>query len=283
MSEEPESWSLIIRPHRGWLDLRLDELWRARELIMLFVWRDFVSANKQTILGPFWYVVQPILTTITFTVIFGQIAKLSTDDMPGFLFYMSGTVIWTYFAQSLTKTSDTFVGNAGLFGKVYFPRLSVPVSILVSNLITFGIQFGLFIAFLLYFGLAGAAVHPNAALLLLPLLLIIVAGLGLGGGIMISALTTRYRDLRYVVTFGLQLLMYATPIVYPLSSVAANLRPLILANPMTSVVEAFRHGFLGAGNLDPWNLLYSFVFMLVSLMVGVLLFNHVEATFMDTV
>lgn len=283
MSEEPESWSLIIRPHRGWFDLRLDELWRCRELITLFVWRDFVSANKQTVLGPFWYVVQPILTTITFTVIFGQIAKLSTDDMPGFLFYMSGTVIWTYFAQSLTKTSDTFVGNAGLFGKVYFPRLAVPISILVSNLITFGVQFGLFLLFLLYFVLSGAAVRPNLAMFLLPLLLLIVAGLGLGSGIIVSALTTRYRDLRYVVTFGLQLFMYGTPIVYPLSSVSAQWRLLILANPMTSIVEAFRSGFLGAGSLDPGNLLYSFVFMLFGLLIGVLLFNRVEATFMDTV
>jgi lipopolysaccharide transport system permease protein len=261
----------------------LGELWQARELILLFVWRDFVSVNKQTILGPAWYVVQPILTPLAFTVVFGQIAKLPTDEMPAFLFYMAGSLVWTYFSQCLVKTSDTFVGNAGLFGKVYFPRLSVPISLLVSNLITFGIQLALFLVFLVGFRVSGADVGPNWAVALLPLLLVIMAGLGLGGGITISALTTRYRDLRLMVSFAMQLFMYATPIVYPLSSVSGGLRLLLLANPMTSVVETFRYAFLGAGSFSLWNLSYSLVFMLVMLFLGMLLFNRVEATFMDTV
>jgi lipopolysaccharide transport system permease protein len=283
MAEDRQSWSMIIRPQRGWFDLRLGELWQARELIMLFVWRDFVSVYKQTILGPLWYLIQPLLTTITFTVIFGRIASLPTDNLPDFLFYMAGTLVWSYFAQCLTKTSETFIANAVLFGKVYFPRLTVPISILISNLITFAIQFLLFLGFMAYFAATGSPIHPNLSLLLLPVLLLILAGLGLSGGIIVSALTTRYRDLRYLVTFGVQLFMYATPVVYPLSSVSEKYRILILANPLTSIVETFRYGFLGAGSLDFGNLLYSTVFMLVALVVGVLLFNHVEATFMDTV
>jgi lipopolysaccharide transport system permease protein len=283
MVSEDETWDLIIRPRRPWLDLRLGQLWKARDLIMLFVWRDFVSLNKQTILGPAWYFIQPVLTPLAFTVVFGQIAKLPTDQMPGFVFYMAGSVIWTYFSQCLVKTSDTFISNAGLFGKVYFPRLSVPLSLLLSNLITFGIQFLLFLVFLLAFVLSGAGIRPNWAVLLLPVLLLVMAGLGLGGGIIISALTTRYRDLRLMVSFGMQLFMYATPIVYPLSSVKGILRVLLLVNPMTSIVEAFRFGFLGAGSFYPWDLAYSFGVMLIVLFLGVLLFNRVDATFMDTV
>ena len=283
MNADAEKWDLIIRPHRDWLDLRLGDLWRARELIALFVWRDFVSVNKQTILGPAWYVVQPILTPLAFTVVFGRIAQLPTDQMPAFLFYMAGSLVWTYFSQCLVKTSDTFISNAGLFGKVYFPRLSVPISLLISNLITFGIQLALFLAFMLGFWLSGANLTPNWSLALLPLLLLIMAGLGLGGGITISALTTRYRDLRLMVAFAMQLFMYATPIVYPLSSVSGGLRILLMANPMTAVVETFRFGFLGAGSFYPLHLAYSMGFMLVSVFLGVLLFNQVEATFMDTV
>ncbi len=283
VTSERERWTQIIGPQRGWFDLRLRELWRARDLIMLFVWRDFVSQYKQTILGPLWYLIQPALTTITFTIIFGRIAALPTDGLPAFVFYLAGTVIWGYFAQCFTTTSTTFITNAGIFGKVYFPRLSVPISILISNLVAFGIQFLFFLAFLFYFMASGSEIHPNAAMLFLPVLLLIMAGLGLGMGIIISALTTRYRDLRYLVAFGVQLFMYATPIVYPLSAVSGNFRLLILANPLTAIVETFRYGFLGAGTFDLWNLAYSFGFMLVTLLIGVLLFNHVEATFMDTV
>ena len=280
---ESEEWSLIIRPQRGWFDLRLDELWHYRDLIMVFVRRDFVATYKQTILGPLWYLIQPLLTTITFTIIFGNIARLSTDGLPPFLFYMAGTVLWSYFAAALTKTSSTFTANAGLFGKVYFPRLAVPLSLLVSNLVGFGIQFGLFLVFLAYFGLRGAAIHPNGWVLLTPLLLLLMAGLGLGFGIIISSLTTRYRDLQYLVGFGAQLLMYATPVIYPMSAVPARYRWLILVNPMTPIVESFRTAFLGAGSVSMWYLFYSAGFALAVLALGLLLFNRIEQTFMDTV
>ena len=283
MSEQ-EDWSMIIEPQRSLLDLRLGELWRYRDLVFLFVRRDFVSVYKQTILGPLWYLIQPLLTTITFTVIFGNIARLPTDGIPQFLFYMSGTVTWSYFADCLNKTSTTFVNNANLFGKVYFPRLAVPVSILISNLITFLIQFGMFLAFVLYFALSGASVHFNWIWVLCsPVLLLIMAGLGLGFGIIVSSLTTKYRDLRFLVTFGVQLLMYAAPVIYPVSSIPARYQWIILANPMTPIVEAFRYAFLGAGTVNLGELLYSVVFMLGVVFLGSIIFNRVEQTFMDTV
>ncbi|MBV6466992.1 MAG: hypothetical protein PGMFKBFP_02322 [Anaerolineales bacterium] len=281
---ENEQWDMVIQPQRGLLDLRLGELWRYRDLVALFVRRDFVAAYKQTILGPLWYLIQPLLTTVTFTVIFGNIASLPTDGLPQFLFYMSGTVVWSYFAACLTKTSETFVQNANLFGKVYFPRMAVPVSILISNLITFLIQFGLFLAFVLFFALRGSDVRVNwlwAALS--PLLVLVMAGLGLGFGIIISSLTTKYRDLRFLVAFGVSLLMYATPVIYPVSSIPARWQWVILANPMTSIVEAFRYAFLGAGSVDLGRLLYSFGFMLAVVFIGAVIFNRVEQTFMDTV
>jgi lipopolysaccharide transport system permease protein len=278
-----DEWTRIIRPKRHWWDLRLRELWDARELVALFVWRDFVSLYKQTILGPLWYVVQPLLTTIVFTVVFGRIAKLSTDAMPQFLFYMAGTVVWSYFSLCLTKTSQTFIANANVFGKVYFPRMAVPLSVALSSMIGFLIQFLLFCGFVVYFVLTGTVVRPNAYALLLPLLILLMAGLGLGFGIVVSALTTRYRDLQYLVAFGVQLAMYCTPIVYPLSSVHGRMRLLVLANPMTSIVETFRRGFLGVGDASWIMLVYSSVFTVALLLVGFLLFNRVERTFMDTV
>ena len=283
MTDQPETWDLIIEPKKGLLDLHLADLYRYRDLVLLFVRRDFVAVYKQTILGPLWYLIQPLLTTITFTVIFGNIAQLPTDGLPQFLFYMSGTVIWTYFADCLTKTSNTFVNNAQLFGKVYFPRLAVPVSILLSNLITFAIQFAFFLAFMGFFALTGANLRPNWWILISPVLIFMMAGLGLGFGIIISSLTTKYRDLRFLVQFGVQLLMYATPVIYPVSSIPARFQPLIQANPMTPIVEAFRYAFLGAGSFNPMNLLYSFGFMVIVVVIGTVIFNRVEATFMDTV
>ena len=281
---QDENWSMVIQPQRSLLDLRLGELWRYRDLVMLFVRRDFVSVYKQTILGPMWYLIQPLLTTITFTVIFGNIASLPTDGLPQFLFYMSGTVVWSYFASCLTKTSETFVQNANLFGKVYFPRLAVPVSILISNLITFLIQFGMFLVFVLFFILRGTSIQPNWLWVALsPILMLMMAGLGLGFGIIISSLTTKYRDLRFLVQFGVQLLMYATPVIYPASTIPARFQWVIQANPMTSVIEAFRYAFLGAGTVDLNHLLYSFGFMLVVVIIGSIIFNRVEQTFMDTV
>lgn len=287
-----ESWTMTIEPQRSLLDLRLGELWRYRDLVMLFVRRDFVSVYKQTILGPLWYLIQPLLTTITFTFIFGRIASLPTDGLPQFLFYMSGTVVWSYFASCLTKTSETFVQNANLFGKVYFPRLAVPVSILFSNLITFLIQFAMFLVFVLYFALRspdaltgrGTDIQLNWLWIALsPVLILMMAALGLGFGIIISSLTTKYRDLRFLVSFGVSLLMYATPVIYPVSSIPERFQWLILANPMTPIVEAFRYAFLGAGTVDVNHLLYSFGFMLVVVILGTVVFNRVEQTFMDTV
>ena len=278
-----EDWDLVIQPQRALFDLRLGELWKYRDLVMLFVRRDFVAAYKQTILGPIWYLIQPLLTTITFTVIFGNIAQLPTDGLPQFLFYMSGTVIWSYFADCLTKTSNTFVQNSNLFGKVYFPRMAVPVSILISSMITFAIQFAFFLAFVAFFALRGSEIRPNVWILSFPLLILIMAGLGLGLGVLISALTTKYRDLRFLVQFGVSLLMYATPVIYPVSSIPEKYQLLIKANPMTPIVETFRYAFLGAGDISPWDLAYSFGFMVIIVFLGSVVFNRVEANFMDTV
>lgn len=278
-----ENWTLVIRPQRAWWDLRLGELWRYRDLVWLFVWRDFVAYYKQTILGPLWYLVQPILTTSVFTIIFGNIAKLSTDGLPPFLFYLAGNTVWTYFSACLASTSNTFTGNAGLFGKVYFPRLVMPLSIVISQIISFGIRMLVFLGFLFYFMSTGADVHPNWWILSLPVLLFIMAGLGLGMGIIISSLTTKYRDLQQLVAFGVQLLMYGTPVIYPLSTIEGSWRWLILANPMTPVVEIFRFAFLGSSAMSPLYLIYSVAFVFFVLLVGVLVFNRVETTFMDTV
>lgn len=278
-----EGWDLIIRPQRAWWDLRLDDLWRYRDLIRLFVWRDFVAYYKQTVLGPLWYLIQPIMTTLVFTVVFGNIAKLSTDGLPPFLFYMAGNTIWSYFSACLINTSNTFTANAGIFGKVYFPRLSVPVSIIISNLISFAIRLIMFLLFLGFFLLTGANIHPNWWILSLPLLVLIMALMGLGLGIIISSLTTKYRDLQQLVGFGATLLMYATPVIFPLSTLQGVWRIVIMANPMTPIVEVFRLGFLGVSALDPIWLLYSAGFAMIVFLAGALIFNHVENTFMDTV
>lgn len=278
-----DEWDLIIQPQRSWWDLHLGELWRYRDLIQLLVWRDFVAYYKQTILGPLWYIIQPVLTTVVFTVIFGNIAKLPTDGLPPFLFYMAGNAVWSYFSVCLVSTSTTFTANAGIFGKVYFPRLIMPISVVLSNLISFAIRLTMFFLFLTFFMLTGAAVHPTWWVLSLPLLVLIMALMGLGFGIIISSLTTKYRDLHQLVGFGVQLLMYATPVIYPLSSIDGGWRWLILANPMTPIVEVFRLAFLGVSDINPVWLLYSAVFTAVIFLAGALIFNHVESTFMDTV
>jgi lipopolysaccharide transport system permease protein len=278
-----DRWTLVIRPERPWLDLRLMELWRYRDLVLLFVWRDFVATYKQTILGPLWHVVQPVLTTLTLTLIFGRIARLPTDGLPQFLFYLSGTVVWSYFAVCVTRTSTTFTSNEHVFGKVYFPRLAVPLANVMSALISFAIQFGLFLLFLAGYAATGSPVRPTSAVWLTPLLLACMGGLGLGLGIIVSAMTTRYRDLQQLVAFAVQLGMYATPVIYPLSAVPRRYRWLIEANPITALVEAFRAAFLGSGRVDPQALAYSFGCMLVILFAGVVLFNRVESTFMDTI
>jgi lipopolysaccharide transport system permease protein len=280
---QPEVWTTVISSHKGSFDWRLGELWRCRDLISLFVWRDFVAVYKQTMLGPLWHIIQPVLTTLTFTIIFGQVAKLPTDGVPGFLFYLSGTVLWTYFSTCLNKTATTFVANASLYGKVYFHRLSIPVSVVISNLIAFAIQFMIFLAFLAGYALCGQPVQPNAWVLITPVLILVLAGLGLGFGIVVSALTTRYRDLVQLVTFGVQLWMFATPVIYPASMVSAKYRWLLDANPVTPVVETFRHAFLGSGSVSLPHLAYGAVIAAAVLILGAMLFNRVEQTFMDTV
>jgi len=282
-SETEQSWDLIITPRKKWWDLQLRDVWHYRDLIGLFVRRDFVSRYKQTILGPLWFIIQPLLTSIVFTVIFGNIARLPTDGLPQMLFYMSGNILWSYFSTCLTSTSTTFTANAHLFGKVYFPRLVMPVSIVISDLITFAIQFVFFLAYLLFFYLRGSAVGLTTWAFALPLLLVLMAGLGLGFGIIISSLTTKYRDLQYLVSFGVGLWMYATPVIYPVSSIPEKWRWVANVNPVTPIIETFRKGFLGAGDASWMRLAYSAGFMVVVIFIGIVIFNRVEKTFIDTV
>jgi lipopolysaccharide transport system permease protein len=277
------NWDKIIRPRSGWFDVHIGELWRYRDLIALFVWRDFVSIYKQTILGPFWYLLQPLLTTLVFTIIFGTVAGMPTDDTPPFLFYLSGVIVWRYFADCLTNTSNTFVSNAHIFGKVYFPRLTVPISVVVSNLVSFGIQMLLLLFCYLFFW-HSSLIRPHlSALMLLPFLIVQMAALGLGFGIIVSSLTTRYRDLTHLVGFGMQLWMYATPVVYPASSLPGQLRWLLVLNPMAPVVETFRYAILGTGRISVQGWVVSLACTVIILTLGVVLFSRVEKSFMDTV
>lgn len=282
---ETDDWDLEIEPRTRLFSLNLKEVWHHNYLLLMFVRRDIVSVYKQTILGPLWFFIQPLLTTVTFTVVFGNIAQISTDGMPQTIFYMAGITIWNYFSETLTATSNTFTTNASIFGKVYFPRLVMPLSKVLSGLVKFGIQYLLFISILLYFVSKGSHVKPDplGILIVTPIVVAIMAGLGLGMGLILSSLTTKYRDLMFLITFGIQLLMYATPIIYPISSMSPAFRWLIEANPLSWLVEAFRHVYLGAGQLNIHGLLYSLGFTTVILLVGMLVFNKVEKNFMDTV
>ena len=274
----------LITPHHKLWSVDFKEIWRYRDLIELFVKRNIVVQYKQTILGPLWYLIQPILTVIMNMVVFGGIAKMSTDDVPQPLFYMAGNVCWFYFADCLNQTSSTFTTNQQMFGKVYFPRLVVPIATVISNLLRFVIQLALFVSIYLWFFTNGTAVTPNIYLLLLPLLVLMLAGLGLGFGILVSSMTTKYRDLTILFTFIVQLWMYGTPIVYPLSMVTdSTLRMAIMANPLTAVIEAFKYATLGVGYFSWVSLAYSFSFMVVLLILGVVVFNKVQRSFMDTV
>jgi len=282
-SSSPDQWDFELTPKTGWLDLQLRELWHYRDLTLLFVRRDFVARFKQTILGPAWFVIQPLLTTLMFTIIFGNIAQISTDGLPKILFYLSGNILWLYFSECLSLCSNTFTANAGIFGKVYFPRLVVPVSIVISQVLTFGLQFVFFLCFMGYYAASGADFHPNSILLLLPVLVLLMAGMGLGLGIIFSSLTTKYRDMRFLLDFGVRLAMYATTVIYPLSSLPSKYRLLILANPVTPIIETFRYGFLGAGSFSWAYLGYSAAFTVIVMVIGVFMFTKIERTFMDTV
>lgn len=279
-----ENWTLDIGPREKLWHVDFREIWRYRDLMTLFIKRNIVVQYKQTILGPLWYIIQPILTVIMNMVVFGGIAGMSTDGIPQVLFYLAGNVCWFYFSDCLNQTSKTFVDNQAMFGKVYFPRLVVPISTVLSNLLRFGIQIGLFVVLFVYYFVGGSPVCPNWYALLIPVFVIMLAGLGLGFGILVSSMTTKYRDLTILFTFLVQLWMYATPIVYPISMVpGGKLRMLILANPMTSIIEAFKYATLGQGYFSWLALGYSFVFMMVLLVIGVVIFNKVQRSFMDTV
>jgi len=280
--EEPNKWTEVITPKKGWFDLRLNELWDYRDLILLFVRRDFVTVYKQTILGPLWHFIQPIFTTVIFTIIFGRVANISTDGAPHFVFYLSGVTIWQYFSKCLTNTSNTFVQNASIFGKVYFPRMTVPVSLVISSLLSFSIQFLLFLFVYIYYLQLGE-VFPNLHILLLPIFLLIMATIGLGLGMIFSSLTTKYRDLTFLLSFGVQLFMYASPVIYPVSILGETGKQLMALNPVASVIEGFRYAFLGSGTFSINSLLYSIIFSIVIFLVGVGVFHKVEKTFMDTV
>lgn len=283
MGEQSDTWTTIIKPKNKLLQVDFKEIWKYRDLLSMFVRRDIVTQYKQTILGPAWYFIQPALTTIMYMVVFGGIAKISTDGLPQPMFYLAGIVCWQYFADCLNKTSTTFTTNQNIFGKVYFPRLIVPLATVSSNLVRMGIQFILFVAVYIYFLLAGVRVAPNTYALLIPMLIVMLAGLALGFGILISSLTTKYRDLTILFTFIVQLWMYATPVIYPLSTMSPKRQWIMALNPVTSILEAFKYSTMGVGTFNWGHLVYSFVFMLVLLAAGVVVFNKVQRSFMDTV
>lgn len=282
-TQHEENWDTIITPQKSLFDLKLREVWRYRDLLGLLIRRDIVAQYKQTILGPLWYFIQPLFTTIIFTIIFGRLAGISTDGLPPMLFYLAGVTNWNYFGDTLTKTSTTFKDNMQLFGKVYFPRIIMPLSVVITNLLKYGIQLLLFIGFYIYFIAIGAKIHINVYALLFPVLIVIMAGLGLGFGAIITAMTTKYRDLSFLVGFGVQLFMYATPVIYPLSEVPENYQWISVLNPMTAVIETFKLGFLGLGTFQWPYLAYSFGFMVVILLLGTVIFNRTEKNFMDVV
>lgn len=284
VNEEAEYWDQVIEPKVKLFDLNLKEVWRYRDLLWLFVKRDFTAQYKQTLLGPLWHFIQPIFTTLMFLFIFGTVANIPTDGIDAIPFYMSGIAIWNYFSSCLTATSSTFVSNANIFGKVYFPRMVLPLSTVMSNMVKFGIQFLLLLGVMIFYGIKNGSFHFGISWLLIPVLVIMMAGLGLGLGIIISSLTTKYRDFNVLIGFAVQLLMYATPIAYPLSYL--NDKPFgkwVAWNPLSPIVEAFRYALFGKGSFESIHLIYSTLFIIVVMFIGALFFNKVEKTFMDTV
>ncbi len=283
---QEEKWDIELNPDSSLLDLKLNDIWHYRDLLVLLVRRDFVSFYKQTILGPLWFFIQPLFTTIIYTFIFGNLAAIPTDGLPQPLFYLAGITAWNYFADCLTKTSTVFTANAALFGKVYFPRLIVPLSIVVSNLIRFAVQMVLFLVMIGIYMIKGTSIHPNAYLALFPVLLLLMAMLGLGLGMIISAMTTKYRDLSFLITFGIQLMMYLTTVIYPLSVVKIKYPQyqwMVEYNPLTPIIEVFRYGFLGQGTFTMLSLAITGAVTTLILLLGIIIFNRVERTFIDTV
>lgn len=280
-----EDWDLVIKPHRGLLDVDLNELWSYRDLLMMFVKRDIVTVYKQTVLGPLWFIVQPVLTMLMFIVVFGTIAKIEVGNAPPALFYLAGIIIWTYFSDCFIQTSDTFTRNADIFGKVYFPRLIMPMSKVVSGLVKFFIQLGLFLIVYIYYWASGSTISFQFGLIwVLPILIVLMAGLGLGFGLIFSAMTTKYRDLKFLLQFGVQLLMYATPVIYPVSNLPeGTLKELMFYNPLSHIVEAFKYIFLGEGLLTIEGIIYASIITVVVFILGILIFNKTERSFVDTV
>ena len=283
MDAEHKKRSEIIGSETSIFKVNLSEVWRYKDLLFMFVKRDFVTFYKQTILGPLWFIVQPLLTTATYVIIFGNVAKLSTDDSPKIPFYLAGITIWSFFSDTLVKTASVLTSNASIFGKVYFPRLVMPLSIVFSALIKFGVQFLIFVAVLMYYVLVGHNVSPNGYILFMPYLILLMAIIALGLGMIISSLTTKYKDLGFLIGFGMQLFMYATPVIYPLSMLAKKYQKLSLLNPLTPIVECFRYAFLGTGSFHISMLIYSTIISLAILFTGIIIFNKVEKSFIDTV
>lgn len=281
-----EDWDLIIRPKSSVFDLKLKDVWSYRDLLEMYIHRDIITFYKQTILGPIWFFVQPIFTTIVFMFVFGGLAGIPTDGIPMALFYLSGITLWNYFSESFTKTSDTFLLNEAIFGKVYFPRIIVPLSITITGLIKMCIQLSVFVIVYIYYVVKGTPIAPNFYAFLFPVLILILASLSLGFGVIISSMTTKYRDLKFLIAFGIQLMMYATPVIYPLSVMEGKYKSymwLIQANPLTAVMETFKYGFLGRGSFSWFAIGYSLLISLVILLVGIIIFNKVERSFMDVI
>tara|TARA_Y100001970_G_C14234975_1_gene861259 strand:+ start:1956 stop:2813 length:858 start_codon:yes stop_codon:yes gene_type:complete len=278
-----KDWDKVITSQTKYFDLKLNELWHNLDLITLFVKRDFIAVYKQTILGPLWHIIKPLISTFVFTVVFGKIANISTDGLPQFIFYMSGNIIWIFFSDVVQATSGTFINNAGIFGKVYFPRLTVPISIFISKFISFTIQFIFFLLLLFYFKINNSDIEISYFVLYLPLLFINLGFISVGIGVIVSALTTRYRDLQVLISFGLSLLMYASPVVYPLSTVPEKFRTFVLLNPITPIIEFFRYALFGVGICEINHMIYSFSFGIIIILIGIGIFNKIDKTFMDTI
>lgn len=283
MMQETDIPELIIRPKKHLFDIDIKEIWHYRDLILLMVRRDFVATYKQTVLGPLWYVITPLVNVVVFTFIFNTIANISTEGVPPILFYLSGLTLWSYFSTALSGVSNTFVSNASIFGKVYFPRLVIPISLMISSMIKFGIQFGLMIIIMVVYYFKGFQFHFSIYTLMVPLIFVVTAIFALACGIIISSLTTKYRDFQYLLGFGMSLWMYITPIIYPVSIIPSSLKWMVLINPMAPLIEAFKYGLIGVGTVNPMALTVSCLSTLVLLIFGVLIFNKVEGSFMDTV
>lgn len=283
MSQNEPQWTEEIRSEHSLFSINFKEVWRYRDLLVMLLKRDFITFYKQTILGPLWFIIQPLLTALIYIVLFVQVAKINVGGVPTLAFYLSGVTIWNYFSDSLIKTSNVFQGNANVFGKVYFPRLIMPLSVVFSSLMKFAIQFLLFVGVVMYYTFVKNEIHPNAWVLMTPILLLMMASFALGVGMIFSSMTTKYKDLSFLLAFGVQLYMYATPVVYPITAMPEKYRWIVESNPLTSIFECYRYGYLGVGHFEPFRLIYSAGVIGILLVIGTITFNKVEKSFMDTI